>query len=181
VRQCRHHVTKVGRSSAGRKERTISQREPIAGPGGRRRPRVQAGALWAGGVATALVAALVATVGELIFEKLFDMPLLSVTDGATTTWADRGSYAVGAALLALLATALLHLLTVAVPQPARFFTWVLVLVAVILVAAPFAYVAPRSTQVATAVTGLCVVVAIGALLPGVARRAVVVVPDGRHR
>jgi hypothetical protein len=142
---------------------------------------VQAGVLWAGGVATAVVAALVAVISDLIFDALFDVPLLPVADGDATTWTDRATYAVGAAVLALLATGLLHLLIVAVPQPIRFFTWVLVLGALVLVTSPFAYDAARSTQVATAVTGLCVVIAIGALLPGVARRAVQAVPDGPTR
>jgi hypothetical protein len=148
----------------------MSVSEPAVEPTGH--PHVQAGVLWAGGVATAVVAALVAAIGELVFEAILNVPLISIADGGTTTWTDRASYWLGAAILALLATGLLHLLIVAVPQPTRFFTWVLVLTAVVLVAAPFGYDEPRSSQVATAVTGLGVVIAIGALLPGVARRAV---------
>src|SRR3954451_14789050 len=157
----------------------MSVREPAADPAGRRGPRVQAGVLWAGGVATAVVAALVAAIGELIFEAILDVPLVAITNGDTTTSTDRASYWLGAAALALLATGLMHLLLVAVPQPIRFFTWVVVLTAAVLVAAPFAYDEPGKSQVATAVTGLGVVIAIGALLPGVARRAVRPTADRR--
>lgn len=150
----------------------MSASEPTAEPAGRPGPHVQAGVLWAGGVATAVVAALVAAIGELIFDAILDIPLVPITDGGTTTSTDRVSYWLGAAALALLATGVMHLLIVAVPQPTRFFAWVLVLTAALLVAAPFAFDEPRKSQIATAVTALCVVVAIGALLPGVARRAV---------
>jgi hypothetical protein len=157
----------------------MSVREPAADPARRRSPRVQAGVLWAGGVATAVVAALVAAIGELIFDGILDVPLVAITSGDRTTSTDRASYWLGAAALALLATGLMHLLLVAVPQPIRFFRWVLVLTAAVLVAAPFAYDEPSRSQVATAVTGLGVVIAIGALLPGVARRAVRPTADRR--
>jgi hypothetical protein len=98
----------------------MSVREPTAGR--EDRPQVQARVLWAGGGATAVVAALVAALGELVFEGIFDMPLLPIVHGGSTTWSDRASYPLGAAVLALLATALMHLLLVAVPQPSRFFT-----------------------------------------------------------
>jgi len=157
----------------------MSVGEPTAAPAGRPGPHVQASVLWAGGVATAVVAALVAAIGELVFEAILDVPLVEILNRGTTTWTDRASYWLGAAVLALLATGLMHLLVVAVPQPTRFFTWVLVLTAAVLVAAPFAYDEPRTSQIATAVTGLCVAISIGALLPGVARRAVRPVPYHR--
>jgi hypothetical protein len=46
------------------------------GPGQRRQP-VDAARLWTGGLATAVVAALVALVGVLIARGLFDIPVLA--------------------------------------------------------------------------------------------------------
>ncbi|MDX6301658.1 MAG: hypothetical protein QOF53_2872 [Nocardioidaceae bacterium] len=51
--------------------------------------------------------------------------------------------------------------------------------AALLVAAPFVFGEPRKSQLATAVIALRVVIAIGAMLPGVARRAVRPVPYRR--
>src|SRR5918993_1539638 len=53
-----------------------SYRGPASSPP---RPKVDAGRLWTGGVATAAVAALVAVVGVLIARGLFDVPLLAPT------------------------------------------------------------------------------------------------------
>ena len=44
---------------------------------GQRRQPVDAGRLWTGGLATAVVAALVALVGVLIARGLFDIPVLA--------------------------------------------------------------------------------------------------------
>jgi hypothetical protein len=69
------------------------------------RPQVDAGRLWAGGAATALVAALVAVVGVLVCQNVFDVvmvrpPLIPVGNSFTVR------YAITAAVLAILATAL---------------------------------------------------------------------------
>ena len=54
--------------------------------GGRTRPVVDARQLWAGGVATAVVAALIALVGVVVCRWLFNIPLLSRrTTGRTGT------------------------------------------------------------------------------------------------
>jgi hypothetical protein len=64
---------------------------------------VDAGRLWTGGVATALVAALVALVGVLIARGLFEVPVLAPTDegtlGNASTWR-LAAFAAAAALLA---------------------------------------------------------------------------------
>jgi hypothetical protein len=49
---------------------------------GRDRVRVDAARLWTGGLATALVAALVAVVGVLIARGLFDVPVLALAEKA---------------------------------------------------------------------------------------------------
>jgi hypothetical protein len=87
---------------------------------GRGRPHVDAARLWTGGLATALVA----VVGVLIARGLFDVPVLApAREGAlgnTTT----ARLAILAAVAALLATGLMHLLLVSTPRPFRFFTWI---------------------------------------------------------
>lgn len=149
----------------------MSYGEADAGRPAEARSRVDAGVLWAGGAATAVVAALVAAVGALICDSLLDVTLIPVWGHDVLTLSDRAALPVGAAVTALLATALLHLLLVAVPSPVRFFNWVVALVAIAFAVAPFGYDATTKTQVATAVVDFVVVVSIGILLRAAARRA----------
>jgi hypothetical protein len=132
---------------------------------------VNAGRLWTGGVATALVAALVALVGVLIARGLLDVPVLAPTDEGTLGDAKTLRLAVLAALAALLATGLLHLLLLSTPQPRRFFSWIMALATVAAALAPFLTDADLDQQVATAAIYLAIGVAIGSLLSGVARSA----------
>ena len=141
------------------------------GLSGASRPTVNARVLWAGGVATAVVAALVAAVGAVVSKVIVDAGMLPAGDRGVLGWSKELSYPAGAAVLALVATAVLHLLLVGVPQPMRFFNWLMALVAVLLAVAPFAYEAERASQIATAVVGVVTVIAIRTLLAGAARRA----------
>lgn len=133
---------------------------PDAGSG--QRP-AYAGRLWAAGLATAAVAGLVALAGSAVTRAVLDVPLLTA-DPADLGWSAAATYAAGAALLALVLTGVLHLLLAAVPRPVAYFGWIVTLVGVVLVVLPFAVVAPRASQVATAVVSGLVVVAIGSLL-----------------
>jgi hypothetical protein len=139
---------------------------------GRERLRVDAARLWTGGLATALVAALVAVVGVLIARGLFDVPVLAPRGegalGNTTT----ARLAILAAVAALLATGLMHLLLVSTPRPFRFFTWIVSLLTVVAVLAPFMTDDTLATQVATAAIGLVIGMAIGSLVSGAARSAI---------
>jgi uncharacterized protein DUF6069 len=132
---------------------------------------LNAGRLWTGGVATAVVAALVALVGVLIARGLLDVPVLAPTDEGTLGNANTLRLAVLAALAALLATGLLHLLLLSTPQPRRFFSWIMALATVAAALAPFLTNADLDEQVATAAIYLAIGVAIGSLLSGVARSA----------
>jgi hypothetical protein len=135
-------------------------------------PTVDAGRLWTGGVATALVAALVAIVGVLICRGLLDVPVLAPTDEGTLGDATTFRLAALAALAALLATALLHLLLVSTPRPLRFFSWIVALATVAAALAPFLTDADLDEQLATAAIYLAIGIAIGSLLSGVGRSAV---------
>ena len=119
-----------------------------------------------------MIAALVAAVGNLVCETVFDIELLPTSDRGILGWTTQVSYPAGAALLALGATAVLHLLLVAVPQPLRFFGWLMGLVTVVAGIAPFGYGADLDSQVATAVVNVVTVLAIWSLMSGTARRAV---------
>jgi hypothetical protein len=136
------------------------------------RPTVAAGTLWAGGLATAVVAALAYAVGVVIARVVFDVPILAPErDGAlgdSTTW----QLAMTAFVVALLATALMHLLLVVTPRPYAFFGWIMGLVVVLVTVLPFAQDAPRSSQIATAIINLVVGAAITSLVRGVAARSI---------
>ena len=80
-------------------------------------------ALWAGGAASAVVAALVAVVGVLICEGVLKLemappPLLPIGRSLSV------QYAVTSAVLALAATGLAHVLALTTPRPESFFSWI---------------------------------------------------------
>jgi Family of unknown function (DUF6069) len=143
------------------------------------RPKVDAGQLWAGGIATAVVAALVALVGTLLCRWLFNIPILAPRrDGAygdvhTTT------LVLAAAGAALIATALAHLLLLSTPRPMVFFGWIVGLATLVVVLFPFSTTAPLSEKVATAGVDLVIGFAIGSLVGGVGARSIRPRPVGR--
>jgi hypothetical protein len=134
---------------------------------------VAASRLWAGGVATAFVAALVAAVGVLFSSvmdiKLVRLPLLlQITDSLAL------NYAATAFVFALAATGLAHLLTVSTPRPSVFFSWIVGLVTVAMMVMPFAFDASTASKVSTALINMIIGIAIGSLLSAVLARTVVV-------
>jgi hypothetical protein len=132
---------------------------------------VDAGRLWTGGVATAVVAALVALVGVLVCRGLLEVPVLAPTEAGTLGGAGTWRLVGLAALAALVATGLLHLLLLSTPRPLRFFSWIVTLATVAAVLAPFLTDADLDEQLATAAVYLAVGIAIGSLLSGVGRSA----------
>jgi Family of unknown function (DUF6069) len=136
------------------------------------RPQVDAGKLWPGGIATALVAALVALVGVLVCRWLLHIPLLAPkSDGAYGDAHTTGLVLISAAA-ALVATGLVHLLLLSVPRPLTFFAWIIGLATVLAVLVPFSTAAPLTAKIATAVVDLVLGVAIGSLISSVAARSV---------
>ncbi|WP_211192120.1 DUF6069 family protein [Actinoplanes sp. TBRC 11911] len=135
-------------------------------------PALNAGKLWAGGLATALLAALIAVVGIVIGRGLFDVQVLApkgdgVWGDASTFW-----YALGAAGGSLLATALVHVLVLFAPKPMRFFGWLIALATIGAMAAPFATDQETGSKLYTALLNLILGVAIGSLVAGSARAAI---------
>lgn len=129
-----------------------------------------AGQVWAAGLATALVAALIALVGILISRWLLHIPILAPRKDGAWGNALTGEYMIAAACIALVATALLHLLMLGTPAPGMFLAWVVGLATVAAVVYPFSTAAPISEKAATAVVNLVIGIAISSLLSGVAAR-----------
>jgi hypothetical protein len=143
------------------------------------RVRPDSGQFWAGGVATAVVAALIALVGILICRWTLGIPILaSASDGAWGN-AHTGEYVLVAACVALAATALLYLLVLGTPQPGMFFGWIMGLVTLAAVVYPFSTGAPLDQKAATSVVNLVLGIAITSLLTAVAARAVRLSPPSQ--
>jgi hypothetical protein len=132
---------------------------------------VAGGRLWAGGAATAVVAALIAVVGILLARGVFDVPVLAPEGKGTWGDADTAKYALWCALAALVATGLMHLLVMSTPRPLMFFGWIMALATVAATLAPFVAEGSTSSKVATAAFNLLVGIAIGTLVSGAARSA----------
>lgn len=128
--------------------------------------RLNAGRLWAGGVATAIVAALVVVAGVHVTRGILGISVLAPRAAGSLGSSTTAVYAAVAAAGALLATALLHVLMLETPQPVTFFVWITALGDVIVVAAPFGEPAPLASKVFTAVINLVAGVAVISLLTG---------------
>ena len=130
---------------------------------------IDAGRLWVGALATALVAALTAAVGVLIATGLFDLEVLA-PPGFTDS--ELANYAIAAAVAALLATALIHLLIISAPRPFAYFHWIIGLLIVAVTLVPFTSSATLATKLATALINLVVGIAIASLTSGTAARVI---------
>jgi Family of unknown function (DUF6069) len=134
-------------------------------------PKVDGSRLWPGGIATAIVAALVALVGILVCPRLFGVAILAPRQDGAYGDAHTTGLVLAAGVAALLATGLAHLLLLSTPRPLTFFAWIVGLVTVVVVLFPFSTGAPLSEKVATAAVDLVIGFAIGSLISGVAARS----------
>jgi hypothetical protein len=150
------------------------QRATVTPPGAVPRqssPVVDAARLWAGGAATAVVAGLVAVVGVLLAEGVLNVtmvhpPLLPIGESFPVR------YALTAALLALVATAVGHVIAVTTPRPRAFFGWLVGLVTAAACVLPFALEGSFGGQLATSLVNLVIGVSILSLLSSVLVRTV---------
>ena len=151
--------------------RPYAQEPPAYVPPRRGRPGVDARMLWSGGVATAVVAGLIALVGVLVCRWLFNIPILAPKRYGAYGDAHTTTLVLIAAGAALAATLLAHLLLLSTPRPMVFFGWIVGLITVIVVIFPFRTDAALSHKVATAALYLIIGIAIGTLIAGVGERA----------
>ncbi len=142
---------------------------PVA-PGGAPAPRVDVARLWSGGIATAIVAALVGLVGVLVVRAVFK--LVGYTAGGAS-FDDAGTVVlcVAAAVAALAGTGLVHLLLLATPRPLAYFGWIGGLLTAVAVLLPFVSGGPLAVEAAHAVIHLVIGLAIGSLVTGSAAAA----------
>jgi len=138
---------------------------------GTNRVRLDAAQFWAGAVATAVVAALIALVGILICRWTLHIPILAPAGEGAWGNAHTGEYVLLAALIAIIAGGLLYLLMLGTPQPRLFFNWIMGLATVAAVVYPFSTSAPLAQKGATALVDLVLGLAITSLLTAVAARA----------
>ncbi|MDA2812394.1 DUF6069 family protein [Nocardiopsis sp. RSe5-2] len=127
--------------------------------------------LWSGGLATAVVAGLVILVGALIVRGVFGIPVLAPEEAGYLGDATTGVYAATAAIAALIATALLHLLMLSAPRPMTFFGWIVGLATVVAAVTPFTQGAPLASQIATGLINAVCGIAIVSLLSSVGASA----------
>lgn len=132
---------------------------------------LDAGKLWAGGLATAGVAALTATVGILIARGVLGIPVLAPKGDGVWGNTSTATYALVAGVCALVATALLHILAATTPNPSRFFSWIMFLLTTIAAVLPLTLDAPTAARVATAAINLVLGIAITTTLNATARTA----------
>ena len=133
--------------------------------------KFDAARLWSGGVATAVVAALIAVVGILLCRGVLDVAVLSPKGEGVWGNANTVTYALVSAAVALAATALMQLLSVTTPRFPTFFSWIMVLLTAIAVVVPLSLPVDWEPKLATAAINLVIGIAITAILNGVARSA----------
>jgi hypothetical protein len=165
----RSYPDPYGRSEAYSPEKRANGYNHDRPPEGRR--RFSPLRLWAGGVAVALVAALSAAVALLLVRGVLDIPVFAPKREGMMELTSTGQLALGAAVAALVATAVLHLLLLATPQPGRFLGWIIALGTAAAMLAPFTTDASWESKAGTAGVYLVIGVVIGTLMATVARSA----------
>src|SRR5215212_3490882 len=119
-----------------------------------RRPVLDATRLWTGGLATAAVAALVALVGTLVIRVLVEYAPVGASTAHAIDGGNAGLLCLFAALAALAATGIAHLLVVSTPDPLSYLGWIIGLSTAAAVVVPLLGGLPTAAAVAVAVVNL---------------------------
>jgi hypothetical protein len=127
--------------------------------------------LWTGGLATAAVAALVALVGTLVIRVLVTYLPVGAAAARTFTATGAGTLCLFAAVAALAATGLAHLLLVSTPEPLSYLGWIIGLSTAAAVVVPLLGTLPLTAAIAMAVVNLTIGLAIGSLVVNAAGAA----------
>jgi hypothetical protein len=136
------------------------------------RLEVDGGRLWAGGLAAALVAVLAVVVGYLVIDAILKITLVKPIKVGDLDVSTLGSYIGWAAVAALLATALIHLLALTTPRPRAFFGWIVTLATAAAAAWPFTQDVALDSKIASAVLVVVVGIVIGSLVMATAARTI---------
>jgi hypothetical protein len=134
------------------------------------RPSLNSALYWSGVAATAVVAAVTAIVGVIIAEGILDRDLVPPLLNVLALDGHIARYACAAAVAAVLAGGLLHLLILAAPHPDAFFTWIAALVTLACALLPFTLTDNVGDALMTGVLNAAIGVSITSLLPAVAVR-----------
>lgn len=133
-------------------------------------PKINLGRLWAGGLGTAVVVALVIVVAIMLVRGILNIAVLSPEGAGAYGTVSTTSYAIAGAAAAIAATGLLNLLLALMPNPLQFFYWITGLVTALAVLLPFTLVAGLDAKIATAVinliAGLCIITLLGSIGAG---------------
>jgi 3',5'-cyclic AMP phosphodiesterase CpdA len=174
----REHHRSMATDRSGNPLRRLALAENYRPDAARPRKRVDPGRLWAGGAATALVTAGIATAGILLMRGVFDIDVIVPKLDGGWHQASIGQYALGAALASLAATALMQVLILFTPRPARFFAWIVTMATLVAMTLPFVTSATIESTLTTSGLNLLLGLAIGSLIAGTARSAVSVAESG---
>jgi hypothetical protein len=128
------------------------------------RPELDAARLWTGGVATAVVAALIGLVGILV-ARVFEQ-FLPHTAGVVGGDQATILLCTLAAIGALAATGIAHLLLVSTPRPLAYLGWIVGLATAVATVLPLTTAASPVAGAATALIHLVIGLAIGSLVTG---------------
>jgi hypothetical protein len=152
-------------------------RRPIAGRSSRggAYDDIEWGRLAGGGIAAAVVAALVPVVGLLIARGVFNVEVFVRHNDGSLVTVTSGTYALAGFVAGLLATALLVLLVILrVPAVGLFFGAIVILVTVIAVLTPFTSGVATDSAIATAsinaAIGLTILILMGSVAGEVVKR-----------
>ena len=127
--------------------------------------------LWTGGLATAAVAALVGLVGTLVIRVLFAHAPVGASAAHAVGAGNAGLLCLFAAVAALAATGVAHLLLVSTPDPLSYLGWIIGLSTAAAVVVPLLGGLPMAAAIAVAVVNLVIGLAIGSLVVGAAGAA----------
>jgi hypothetical protein len=182
------HVSWYGSADPERGRQEHSAPDPTmvggyrgGGPPPTRQLEFSAVRLWTGGAVTAIIAAGVSVVGFLVVRNLLRMPILGVHPSGSVFQPTMAGYSLSAALAAVLATAVMHLLLVGTPRPLFYFSWIGALCTAILVLIPLGVRQVWSQVIPVAAINLVVGIAITLIVRGTAAASLPPAPQGVTR
>ncbi|REE95376.1 DUF6069 family protein [Thermomonospora umbrina] len=131
-------------------------------------PEIRVGRLWAGGLVTALCAALVTVIGGVLARGVLDVPVPAPVSPHTSGLTVGVAYALCAAALTVQAVAMLHVLMAVSPRPVNAMVWVCGPITAMAAIVPLIVRADAEARVATAIINLATGVVVTGLLAATA-------------